>query len=231
MSRRNMTMRIAILILALARAVVPEQVPVPSSDLFQQRAPGIELNEQSIVDGIAMLIRGTSLAVSVEFKLGATISSPAPPVKTLTANVGPGTISEVLDQLCALDPTFTWVRNGNTVNVLPTVLANDPHYFLNRRIDELTFQDVREADTAVMEIARQLPGPTEQIAVLQTGVSVSFARPWRGTLMHLTVRQAINEIAQQLGPTYGWQFSGADDFRMLTFHEGLLPRPSRKKQK
>jgi hypothetical protein len=87
------------------------------------------------------------------------------------------------------------------------------------------------ADDAVMKMVDQLPGPREQIAVMQVGMSLNFADPWSTTLKSLTVRQVFDLIARQLGPTYGWQSSGAQDFRIVTFHEGLLPRPSRNKQK
>ena len=57
--------------------------------------------------------------------------------------------------------------------------------------------------------------------------SVSFAHAWSTTLHDLTIREVFDLIAQRLGPTYGWQFSGAQDFRIITFHQGLLPNPSR----
>jgi hypothetical protein len=174
-----------------------------------------------------MLSRRAGLAVSVEFELGTSISRPAPSLKTTTTTVGPGAVSEVLDRLCSLDPTFTWRRNGNMINVLPSALANDPRYLLNRKIDDLTFQEVREADDAVMKMVGQLPGPREQLAVLQVGVSLNFAAPWSITLRGPTIREALNQIASRLGPSYGWQLGGAQDFRIITFHEGLLPRPSR----
>jgi hypothetical protein len=123
------------------------------------------------------------------------------------------------------------MRNGNMVNALPSALAKDPNYVLNRKIDEVTFRDVRQASDAVMNMVGQLPGPREQIAVLQVGVPLNFSEPWSETLKDVTLREVVNKIAQQLGPSYGWQFSGAKDFRMITFHEGLLPKPSRSKPK
>jgi hypothetical protein len=227
----NRVERLAILVFALTWKAFAQQEPAATSDPFQQHVAGVGLNDQSIVDGIAMLSRGTRLPVSVEFPLGVTISGPAPPLKTLTANVGPGTVTEVLDGLCALDPTFTWMRNGNMVNVLPSALAKDPNYVLNRKIGEVTFQDVQQASDAVMKMVGQLPGPREQIAVLQVGLPLNFSEPWSTTLKDVTLREVVNKIAQRLGPSYGWQFSGAKDFRMITFHEGLLPKSSRIKSK
>jgi len=203
------------------------QAPTERNDVFLQRVGAVGLNDQSIVDGIAMLSGEAGLAVSVEYPLGATISGPAPPLRTFNAKVGPGTVSETLDRLCAIDPTFVWTRDGNMVNILPRSLASDPRYLLNRKIEELTFREVREADNAVIEIANQLPGAREQIAILATGTSLSFSQPWSATLKNVSVRDVLDGIAQRLGPSYGWQFSGAQDFRIVIFHQGLLPKPSR----
>jgi hypothetical protein len=82
-------------------------------------------------------------SAAVEYPLNDKISDPAPSVKTVTATVGPDTLADVLNRLCALDPTFTWIRIGNTVNVLPSALAKDPTYFLNRRSYKFTFQEAR----------------------------------------------------------------------------------------
>jgi hypothetical protein len=202
-----------------------------TDDVFQHRAGGVQLNDQSVVDGIAMLSGEAGLAVSVEYPLGTTIAGPAPPLRTLDANVGPGSVAEILDRLCSLDPTFDWTRSGNMANVLPRALASDPSYLPNRKMEELNFRNVRGADDAVMQIADWLPGPREQIAILGTGMSLSFAQPLTTTLRNVTVRDVLDKIAQQLGPSYGWQFSGAQDFRIVTFHQGLLPKPSRNKQK
>ncbi len=215
----------ALLVVALGHAL--GQGPAPPNDIFQQRVAGVNLDDQSIVDGIAMLSGEAGLAVSVEYPLGATIAGPAPALKTFVASVGSGTVAEILDRLCVIDPTFAWTRNGNMANVPPRDHANDPSYLPNRRIDELTFRKLRGADEAVVQIADWLPGPREQIAILGTGMSLSFAQPWSTTLRNVTVRDVLDEIARQLGPSYGWQFSGAQDFRIVVFHQGILPKPSR----
>lgn len=222
---------LATLLIALAATAPAQQPPAAPPDPFRERVPGVTLNDQDVIDGVAMLSRSNALAVSVEYQLGPTISGPAPQPKTLNAIVGPGTVEEILDGLCSLDHTFTWFRNGGMVNVLPRALVNDPAYLLNRKLGELTFQEVRQADDAVIKIVDQLPGTREQIAIMQTGTSVTFARPWSVKLQNVTVREVFDLIAQQLGPTYGWEFGGAQDFRIITFHQGILPNPSRNKQK
>jgi hypothetical protein len=231
MPRISRVFQAAVLLLTLADAATPQPPPAFVSDPFQQRVGGVELSDQSVVDGVVMLSHISRLAVSVEHQLGPTISGTAPQPKTFTAKVGPGTVSEVLDGLCALDEAFTWARNGNMVNVFPRVLARDPHYFLNRTIDELTLTDMPGAEEAVFKTVEQLPGPKEQIAIMQVGTSVSFASPWSTTLQGASVREVFDLIARQLGPTYGWQLTGAEDFRLIIFHQGLSPNPSRSDRK
>lgn len=219
-----------LIFLAFGTARTLGQATTEPKDPFEQRVSEVTLNDQSIIDGIAALGGSAGLAVSVERELGRTISGAAPRAKTFTATVGPGTVSEILDGLCTLDQTFTWVRNGNMVNVIPRALANEPSYFLNRRIDELTFRDVPGAQEAVFKTAEKLPGPKEQVAIMEVGSHLNFARPWSTTLHNVSVREVFNSVANRLGPTYGWQFAGAQDFRIITFHQILLPTPSRIRQ-
>ncbi len=217
-------------IVLLSKIGVSQQSNIKPNDPFQEHVAGIELKEQSVIDGIAMLSHAGNFAVSVEYPLGKTISEPAPQLKIVTATIGPGTVAEVLDKLCALDTTFIWTKDGNMLNVLPRNLAHEPGYLLNRTVGEVAFQDIQTANDTVMKLVDQLPGPREQVAVLQVGPPLNFAQTWTITLKNITVRQVFDTTARQLGPTFGWQFSGAQDFRIITFHEGLLPTPSRTKQ-
>jgi hypothetical protein len=229
--RKHVIVGVTVLLLPLAQGLAQEPGTL-TQDPFQQRIGGLRLEDQNVLAGIVAATRSAGLPLSVEYPLGEKISGPAPPAKTVTATVSPGTVKQVLDQLCDLDPTFTWIRNGKMVNVIPRGLENDPGYVLNRKVDELTFENVRQADDAVMKIVGQLPGPREQIAVLEAGVSLDFARPWTTTFKDVTVREVLDAIAQQFGPSWGWQFSGGQDFRMVTFHESLSvnPSPSKRQQ-
>jgi len=208
-------------VLAFPASVMAENAPDP----FHQRVAAIELSGQTVVDGVAILSGRTGLSVSVEFPLGKTISAPAPFLNTFTVRIDEGTVSQAFDRLCALDGMFTWIRDGDTINIVPRAVVNDPLYFLNRKADELRFVGIQKADEAVMSVADQLPGRKEQIAFLQFGVSVNFATPWTATLKNVTVREALDSIAHQLGSRYGWQFTGAQDFRIITFYERLMPHP------
>ncbi len=198
--------------------------PQASQDAFQRRVGGLTLDGQTIGDALASLSQATGVAFSVEFPLGKTFTDASPPLKNIVAQVGPGTVPEILDQLCELDTTFTWRRIGNTANIFPSALANDPNYVLNRRVSLLTFKDVRDAQEAVFGAVDQLLGSKEQIAMLETGASVTFAKPWTATFREITIREAFDQIAQQFGSTYGWQFGGATDFRIITFHQRMAAK-------
>jgi hypothetical protein len=89
---------------------------------------------------------------------------------------------------------------------------------------------VPDAQTAVFDAVAQVTGAKQQIAVLQTGISVGFSHSWTASFKDIAVREAFDKIAQQLGPTYGWQFGGAADFRVITFHERLSVKPKAGKQ-
>ena len=218
---------IALFLFPLAQALA--QDAAATHDPFQQQAGGATLEDESVVAGIVTLTRSVGLPLSIEYPLGTTASTPEPRLKTVTAAIGPGTVAQVLDRLCQLDPTFAWTRNGNMVNVVLRSLENDQQYVFNRKVEQVTFENLRHADEAVLKLVGELPGPREQIAVREVGLSLDFASPWTATFRNVTVREVLNAIAQQFGPSYGWEFSGTQDFRMIRFHESLSVRPDPKK--
>lgn len=211
-------------------AICQSQARVPE-DPFEQMVPALQIKDQTIVDGVAKLSEISDVAFSVEFPLEPSISSPAPPLRSFSSTFGSETLAKALDNLCELDRTFTWKRNGNTANIFPRSLENDSSYLMNRRIDRVTFKNTPDAQKAVFEAVAQLAGPKEQIAVLQSGLSIAFPHAWTASFKSVTVREVFDRIAQQLGPTYGWQFGGGADFRVVTFHQRLSVKPARASQR
>jgi hypothetical protein len=155
-----------------------------------------------------------------------TISASAPPLRTFDTWIAAGTLTGSLNSLCDLDPTFSWQGIGHTVNVFPRALAKDSSYLFNKEIDDLELKGVADAQEAVFAVVDQAPGQKQQIAVLQSGRSLRFAKPWTASFKNISVREAFDRIADQLGPTSGWQFEGATDFRVITFHDGISPKAS-----
>ncbi len=197
------------------------QGPAAPTDLFQQPVPQLELNDETILDGVAKMTQVVHIAVAVEFPLAKTISLPEPAPNRFQTTIRAGTVTEILDRLCSIDPTFVWARLGNVAHLYPRNLANDESYLLNRQIPVLTFQQTPDAQKAVFQAVRQLPPPKEQIAMLELGPDVRFATPFTATFHDITVREAFDKIAQRFGPGYGWQLAGAEDFRIITLHAGL----------
>jgi hypothetical protein len=193
-------------------------------DPFDRRISEVKLVDQTVIDGFAIVSGMTGLPVSVEHALGTTISQPSPTAKKLSATVPPGKTSEVLDRLCDLDTAFTWIRIGNMVNLVPRVLISDQNYLLNKKVERLMFNGIPDGQEAVFHVVNSLPGPKEQIAVFQPSMSLTFSRPWTAEYTQTTVRELFDKIAQQFGPSYGWQFSGAQDFRTITFHQSIRPK-------
>lgn len=196
-------------------------------DPMKQAAPSLELNKETILDGLGKLNQSTTgIGFAVEVPLGQTISAKAPALRTFQVVLAPNTLGNVLDQLCQLDPTFSWQQIGTEINVFPRALENDKTYLFNRKLDVLEFKDVPDAQAAVFQAVAELPPPKEQIAIMQTGASINFARPWTASFKDITIREAFDKIAQQIGSNYGWQFTGAADFRLVIFYARLGTMPT-----
>lgn len=194
---------------------------------FLQPVPSVRLSNQTIIDGVALLNQTTThVAFAIEFPLGKTISAPAPLFRTFDTTIDADTLTGSLNSLCNLDSTFSWQRIGHTVNVFPRALMKDSTYFLNKEITVLEMKDVVDAQEAVFAVSDQVPGQKEQIAVLQSGRSLRFSKPWTASFKNISAREAADKIAEQLGPTSGWQFGGSVDFRVITFHDSISPKQS-----
>jgi hypothetical protein len=197
-------------------------------DLTKQAVPSLELNKETILDGLVKLNQSTAgVGFAIENPLGRTISADAPTLHTFQVRLAPNTLGNVLDQLCQLDPTFSWQQIGTEVNIFPRALENDKTYVFNRKLDVLEFKDVPDAQAAVFQAIAQLPPPKEQIAIMQAGASVNFARPWTASFKGITIREAFDKIAQQIGSNYGWELTGAADFRLVVFYARLGTMPTK----
>lgn len=113
------------------------------------------------------------------------------------------------------------------MNVFPRDSEQDKSYLFNQILETVNYAGAPDAQKAVFQTVAQLTGPKQQIAILQSGISIAFPHPWTASFKNITVREAIDRIAQQLGPTYAWQFGGGNDFRVITFHRRLLAKPPR----
>src|ERR1700730_9705966 len=144
-------------------------------NLFMQGVPSVDLSNQTVIDGVALLSQTTThVAFAIEFPLVKTISASAPALRKFDASIAAGTLTGSLNTLCNLDSTFSWQGIGNTVNVFPRALEKDSTYLLSKEIDVLELKGVADVQEAVFAVVDQAPGQKQQIAVLQSGRSLRF---------------------------------------------------------
>lgn len=191
-----------------------------SDDQFDRTAPPIRLVHQTIFQAFAELYQSTGIVISVERILG---RNGAVPDRRFTATIRGGKPAQVLNEICTLDSRYAWSRDGNVVNVYPWNTVGDRKYLFNRRIPSFELRNVSKAATAAIEADEQLPGERSQLIILGTGGD-DFAEPWSVKLRNLTLRAAMNRIAQHLCSSCGWQLlSGKSSEPILVFYRKLQP--------
>jgi hypothetical protein len=194
----------------------------PSRDPFEQKVEVMTLQDETIFDALAKLDQSYGLSISVEGILppSGVVTNPK-----FTAETKNRTVTDILSWLCSLDPRYTWLRDGNAANLYPRKFQNDKNYFFNRILPVLEFKDIRESSDAAISVVHQLGDAEEHLFFMGIGGTQTFAAPWTATFHDITVRQALNLIAQRLGPTYGWQIGGHIGTRLILFHYKLGARP------
>ncbi len=205
-------------VIVLTTAFAAQEPDSAEKDVFNQKVTSAELNDESIFDAVARLNQGSNIAISIEGILPAqgTVQNPK-----FRAKLEGATVSEVLSWLCRLDLRYSWSRDGDMANIFPSAMRDNPNYFFNRKLPELHFLDIRQSDDAAITIVHQLGDPSEHLYFLGVGGTQQFSKPWTATFHDITVRQALNRIARQLGPTYGWQIGGHTSARLIMFHYKL----------
>jgi hypothetical protein len=187
-------------------------------DPFDQKVTVVELRDETIFDAIGRLNQSYDVAISIEGILPdqGVVTNPK-----FRGEIENRTLGEALTWLCTLDGRYTWTRDGTMANLFPTKFRDDPHYFFNRSLPILKFQDARQSGEAAIDVVHQLGDPAEHLIFLGIGGTQAFPKPWTATFNDITVRQALNRIAQQLGPTCGWQIGGTTNARLIMFHYKL----------
>jgi len=114
--------------------------------------------------------------------------------------------------------------------IYPRVTVQDSKYLLNRKLARFRISGITDIDHGLFAIPKQLPGPLEQIAHSQIGGDDSYAiEPWTASFNDISVRQAINRLAEHMGKSSLWIFGGSDEFRYFAFYRGGA-RPSEEHQ-
>jgi len=76
-------------------------------DPFNWIIPDIELNQQTMFEGLAKVYESIGIVASVERTLGDT---KAEEDRKFTARIRGGPVSTVLNEICALDQRYAWSR-------------------------------------------------------------------------------------------------------------------------
>jgi hypothetical protein len=182
----------------------------------------LELHDQTLLDGLAKLNAVTDLGYSVELILKEQISSPDVVNPKFTGRIENATLRNALDWLVQLDGRYSWSVGEDMINIFArdTGYASRSYLF-DRKLAKIRYERVKTSDEAVFSTVSQLPGPLEQIAFIQAGGSPKFPKPWTAQYDDISVRQAFNMIARQLGKGWGWTLFGSRDFRVVMFHQRL----------
>lgn len=178
-----------------------------------------KITGQTIFDGIARL-SSQPIALNIGFEeiLRPKFTDPPLPSPRLSLDLKEATAEEIIQTLCATDGRYTWSFDGHTINVFPRSVADDPKYLLNRRIASFHLESITSIEQGLLAISKQLPPPSEQIAISEIGGADAYSsQPWTTSFEDITVRQAINNLALHMGGRSQWLFYGSHDFRAFAF--------------
>jgi hypothetical protein len=224
-------MRISVKILAIVMALATTssgQGPTPSKDApgtvispLEARVAHFDVADAIVRDAISELslkevdglhlgfeevirenIQDDPRALSVNFSLHLENSS----------------VRQILDAICEADRRYTWSEDVNSVNIYPRTVKNDGSYLLDLRIDRIALTGAPDPDQALTPLSRLFP--QQQVGYFGGGGEIAYAEPWSAALEHLTVRQFINRIAEQMGSRTSWIWQGGKKERMFTFFRG-----------
>jgi hypothetical protein len=194
------------------------QATVATADPLEQRVVNFELKADTLGDALGRLNQSINISISIEGVLPqeGTVTNPK-----FTAKSENRTVAQILDWLCNLDTRYGWSRDGNNVNVFPRNSSSDPDYFFDRKISNLHFEQLRKVADAVLAVNSQSGDRGGGVIYMGIGQAQSFTEAWTASFTDITVRQALNRIAQHLGPTYGWQIGGTTKARLIVFYYRL----------
>src|SRR5271165_1894746 len=142
--------------ITISTLATPQTSSATRFDPLGQKIGSFVLTEETLGDALGKINRSFDVSISIEGVLSeaGTVKNPK-----FTATIENRTLAEVLDWLCALDTRYSWMRDGNNVNLFPRSSSNDSNYFFNRAVTNLRFENVRSVADAVIVIDRQSSDP------------------------------------------------------------------------
>lgn len=189
------------------------------SDPLSERVARFALTDATLIDGLSKLSEQQvpSLHLGIEEILSESFSNPASIVR-FSLNLENATVRELLDELCQHDNRYAWSTDGPSINVYPRANVENPSFFLNRELDQITLKDIPNPEKALTPLVKRLPN--EQLGYAGVGGDSSYTEPWTVTFTRLTVRQLMNRVSEHMGQHSTWILSGTRDERMFFFTNG-----------
>jgi len=232
MTRFKSILSMCVIGLLLSSTSSSSQTQVKDSDLpdpVEQKVGPIVLKDEYFIEGLAKLNMQTpGVGFAIEFLPGTTNSAP-PPDSRFTTERGAGTVREALDWVCGLDPRYTWKLEGRTINIIPRDRLSDPNYLFNRKLSGLRFVELRKADDSLDKIFKPVARKGESVITLSD--AGSFSKPWSVAFENITVRDALDRVAENLGVGHGWMVYGNEETRIINFYDLLLTKAEAEKRK
>ncbi len=200
-----------------------------TQDPLQRKVESLALQGEYFVDGIAKLNSlEKDVGFTIEF-LSGTKNSPPHPDPMLTARVADATVRDVLNWLCQLDPRYTWKRDGNMVNFIPRDALRDPNYLFNRILPSLSFVKLLRATDGLEPIFKPICKTGESVISLTD--PGNFSKPWSAEFQTISVRDALDRLATQLGPGHGWMVYGNHQTKIISFYSSLMTKAEAERKK
>jgi hypothetical protein len=210
---------VVVKLILLSTALASGQVSHLQAEPILQKV-SLSLDNETVFDGLAKLNAITKLGFSVERELTSREAPALAATLRFNSSIDNVTVREALDWLCKLDPRYSWSADGSMINFYPASIEHDPNYPLNRSVAPFVLHQEQSA-TAAVGAATSHADPPQQIAVFQFGPD-QFGAPTDLSFRSMTLRQALNQIAEAQGQSHGWQFTGTKEFHCIAFHERLL---------
>jgi hypothetical protein len=89
--------------------------------------------------------------------------------------------------------------------------------------------DSTSADDTLQPIFQPVSKPSESVITLND--SGRFLKPWTAEFTNITVRSALNRVAENLGVGHAWMVTGNDEVRIISFYELLLTKSESERRK
>jgi hypothetical protein len=174
----------------------------------------------ALIDAIAELssMPGLELHIGFEEIIRNRITDPRDRSVRFELHLANRTVGQVLDELCKLDPRYTWSTDEDSVNIFPRAIPKDPSYLMNLQIEEIGLSNLLNPNRALKRL--HVLFPAQQVGYMQTGGQNEYSAPWSVKFKRLSVRQFINRIAEHMGPRTSWVWQGGQNERMFTFLKG-----------